>query len=243
MAQASACGDFSAKMPRGLQDLSVAICCRLKLAPLAEACATKLMLFALLVAFRGASRAGHDLLRCGGGQRLEQRDEQRGALADDRESEWRRHFRRAIRFCSIAATSGTERRSRFRPRADRADRRSRLARTAAARIRSSRARRCSSTSGYTLAPNTLDHDFSPADSGTSSTDSATRTGASRSRTRRHQQSGATMITISVTASPTAALNITGPGSARPATRRTPARSRASPGAAGTTARPSPRERR
>ncbi len=67
-----------------------------------------------------------------------------------------------------------------------------------------------STSGYTLAPNTTTTIFSPPDSGTSSTDSATRNWREQVAAQDITNS-ATLITISVTASPTVALNITGAG--------------------------------
>src|SRR4029077_12491897 len=65
-----------------------------------------------------------------------------------------------------------------------------------------------STGGYTLAPNTSTTIFSLSDSGTSSTDSATRNW--REQIGHVQISlSATTITITVKASATAALNITG----------------------------------
>jgi hypothetical protein len=67
-----------------------------------------------------------------------------------------------------------------------------------------------STSGYTLAPNTTTPIFSPPDSGTSSTDSATRNWREQV-SHPDITNPATLITISVTASASAALNITGAG--------------------------------
>jgi hypothetical protein len=67
-----------------------------------------------------------------------------------------------------------------------------------------------STSGYTLAPNTTTPIFSPPDSGTSSTDSATRNWREQV-SHLDITNPAALITISVTASPSAALNITGAG--------------------------------
>ncbi len=66
------------------------------------------------------------------------------------------------------------------------------------------------TSGYTLAPNTTTPIFSPPDSGTSSTDSATRNWREQV-SHLDITNPATLITISVTASASAALNITGAG--------------------------------
>ena len=66
------------------------------------------------------------------------------------------------------------------------------------------------TGGYTLAPNTTTPIFSPPDSGTSSTDSATRNWREQV-SHLDITNPAGLITISVTASPTAALNITGAG--------------------------------
>lgn len=66
------------------------------------------------------------------------------------------------------------------------------------------------TGGYTLAPNTSTAIFSPPDSGTSSTDSATRNWREQV-SHLDITNPAGLITISVTASPTAALNITGAG--------------------------------
>ena len=67
-----------------------------------------------------------------------------------------------------------------------------------------------STGGYTLAPNTSTTIFSPPDSMTSSTDSATRNWREQVSALDITNS-ATLITISVTASPTVALNVTGAG--------------------------------
>jgi hypothetical protein len=67
-----------------------------------------------------------------------------------------------------------------------------------------------STSGYTLGPNTTTPIFSPPDSGTSSTDSGTRNWREQV-SHLDITNPAGLITISVTASPTAALNITGAG--------------------------------
>jgi hypothetical protein len=66
------------------------------------------------------------------------------------------------------------------------------------------------TSGYTLAPNTSTPIFSPPDSGTSSTDSATRNWREQV-SHLDITNPASLITFSVTASATAALNITGAG--------------------------------
>lgn len=66
------------------------------------------------------------------------------------------------------------------------------------------------TSGYTLAPNTTTSIFTPPDSLTSSTDSATRNWREQV-SHLDITNAASLITISVTASPTAALNITGAG--------------------------------
>ena len=66
------------------------------------------------------------------------------------------------------------------------------------------------TSGYTLAPNTTTSIFTPPDSGTNSTDSATRNWREQV-SHLDITNAATLITISVTASPTAALDITGAG--------------------------------
>jgi hypothetical protein len=67
-----------------------------------------------------------------------------------------------------------------------------------------------STSGYTLGPNTTTSIFTPPDSGTSSTDSLTRNWREQV-SHLDITNPAGLITISVTASPTAALNITGAG--------------------------------
>jgi len=67
-----------------------------------------------------------------------------------------------------------------------------------------------STSGYTLGPNTTTSIFTPPDSGTSSTDSATRNWREQV-SHLDITNPAGLITISVTASPSAALNITGAG--------------------------------
>jgi hypothetical protein len=66
------------------------------------------------------------------------------------------------------------------------------------------------TSGYTLAPNTTTAIFSPPDSGTSSTDGATRNWREQV-SHLDITNPASLITISVTASASAALNITGAG--------------------------------
>ena len=66
------------------------------------------------------------------------------------------------------------------------------------------------TSGFTLAPNTTTSIFTPPDSGTSSTDSATRNWREQV-SHLDITNSAALITISVTASPSAALNITGAG--------------------------------
>ncbi len=66
------------------------------------------------------------------------------------------------------------------------------------------------TGGYTLGPNTTTPIFSPPDSGTSSTDSATRNWREQV-SHLDITNPAGLITISVTASPSAALNITGAG--------------------------------
>lgn len=66
------------------------------------------------------------------------------------------------------------------------------------------------TSGYALGPNTTTSIFSPPDSGTSSTDSATRNWREQV-SHLDITNPAALITISVTASPTAALDITGAG--------------------------------
>jgi hypothetical protein len=66
------------------------------------------------------------------------------------------------------------------------------------------------TSGYALGPNTTTSIFTPPDSGTSSTDSATRNWREQV-SHLDITNPAGLITISVTASPTAALNITGAG--------------------------------
>ena len=66
------------------------------------------------------------------------------------------------------------------------------------------------TGGYTLAPNTSTAIFSPPDSGTSSTDSATRNWREQV-SHLDITNPARLITISVTAEPMAALNITGAG--------------------------------
>ncbi len=67
-----------------------------------------------------------------------------------------------------------------------------------------------STSGYTLAPNTTTSIFTPPDSGTSSTDSATRNWRLQV-SHLDITNSASLITISVTAEAGAALNITGSG--------------------------------
>jgi hypothetical protein len=67
-----------------------------------------------------------------------------------------------------------------------------------------------STGGFALAPNTSTSIFTPPDSGTSSTDSATRNWREQV-SHLDITNSAGLITISVTASPTAALNITGAG--------------------------------
>jgi hypothetical protein len=72
------------------------------------------------------------------------------------------------------------------------------------------------TTGYTLAPNTSTQIFGYADSGTSSTDSATRNWRQQVVAADISNS-ATLITISVTASATVALNITGAGIGPPNT--------------------------
>ena len=66
------------------------------------------------------------------------------------------------------------------------------------------------TSGYTLAPNTSSNIFSLSDSGTSSTDSATRNWREQV-SHLDITASATTITITVKASPTAALDISGAG--------------------------------
>jgi hypothetical protein len=66
------------------------------------------------------------------------------------------------------------------------------------------------TSGYVLAPNTNTNIFSLSDSGTSSTDSATRNWREQV-SHLDITASATTITITVKASPTAALDITGAG--------------------------------
>ena len=66
------------------------------------------------------------------------------------------------------------------------------------------------TSGYTLAPNTSTNIFSLGDSGTSSTDSATRNWREQV-SHLDITASATTITITVKASATASLNITGAG--------------------------------
>jgi hypothetical protein len=66
------------------------------------------------------------------------------------------------------------------------------------------------TSGYTLGPNTTTSIFTPPDSGTSSTDSGTRNWREQV-SHLDITNPAGLITISVTASPSAALNITGAG--------------------------------
>jgi hypothetical protein len=67
-----------------------------------------------------------------------------------------------------------------------------------------------STSGYTLGPNTTTPIFARPDTGTSSTDSATRNWREQV-SHLDITNPAALITISVTASPTAALDITGAG--------------------------------
>jgi hypothetical protein len=67
-----------------------------------------------------------------------------------------------------------------------------------------------STSGYTLGPNTTTSIFTPPDSGTSSTDSATRNWRLQV-SHLDITNPAALITISVTAEPGAALNITSAG--------------------------------
>jgi hypothetical protein len=67
-----------------------------------------------------------------------------------------------------------------------------------------------STSGYTLGPKTTTSIFTPPDSGTSGTDSLTRNWREQV-SHLDITNPAGLITISVTASPTAALNITGAG--------------------------------
>ena len=67
-----------------------------------------------------------------------------------------------------------------------------------------------STSGYTLGPNTTTSIFTPPDSMTSSTDSGTRNWREQV-SHLDITNPAGLITISVTASPTAALDITGAG--------------------------------
>jgi hypothetical protein len=67
-----------------------------------------------------------------------------------------------------------------------------------------------STSGYTLGPNTTTSIFTPPDSGTSSTDSATRNWRLQV-SHLDITNPAGLITISVTAEPGAALNITSAG--------------------------------
>ena len=66
------------------------------------------------------------------------------------------------------------------------------------------------TSSYTLGPNTTTSIFTPPDSGTSSTDSGTRNWREQV-SHLDITNPAGLITISVTAAPTAALNITGAG--------------------------------
>ncbi len=107
-------------------------------------------------------------------------------------------FRRAIRFCLIAATPGTGLRW-WRLPAGRAVRRSRLARMAAGRIRSSRARRAEHQRLHARRPTPLRTIFSPPDSGTSSTDSGTRNWREQV-SHLDITNPAGLITISVTAS-------------------------------------------